>query len=138
MSQRKPIIAVVDDEESVRKALVRYFKAVDIAVQAFGSAREFLSSLKTSRFDCLVLDLQMPEMTGLDLQRYLQMVRPDLAIPVIIITAHDDQSVRERCTAAGVGAYLRKPVEGKALLAAVEKLIRTSTGEGSMFDSTDV
>jgi CheY-like chemotaxis protein len=83
------------------------------------------------RFDCLVLDLQMPDMTGLDLQRYLQMVRPDLTLPVIIITAHDEPGVHERCIAAGVGAYLRKPVEGSALLTAVQKLVRCSADEAS-------
>jgi FixJ family two-component response regulator len=120
------VIAVVDDEESVRKALVRFFKAANFDAVAFASAREFLRSLETTPIDCLVLDLQMPDMTGLDLQRYLRMVRPELAIPVIIITAHDGPGVREKCLAAGARAYLRKPVEGSALLAAVEELLRST------------
>lgn len=131
MSRARSVIAVVDDEESVRKAIVRFFKAEDIDATAFGSAREFLASLTHSRFDCVVLDLQMPDMTGLDLQRYLKMVRPDLALPVIIITAHDEPGVSERCLAAGVAAYLRKPVEGSALLAAVQTLVGPPADTGS-------
>jgi FixJ family two-component response regulator len=117
------VIAVVEDEESVRGALVRFFKAASFDARAFSSARVFLRSLDDSRFDCLVLDLQMPDMTGLDLQRYLRMIRPELRLPVIVITAHDEPGMREKCFAAGVAAYLPKPVEGAALLAAVEQLI---------------
>jgi FixJ family two-component response regulator len=116
------LIAVVDDEESVRRALVRLFDAADFEAVAFPSARAFLRALEDRSFDCLVLDLQMPDMTGLDLQRYLKMVCPNLLLPVIIVTAHDEPGVRELCFAAGVRAYLRKPVEGTALLSAVSKL----------------
>jgi FixJ family two-component response regulator len=128
------VIAVVDDEESVRRALVRFFKAASFDARAFASARAFLRALDDLRFDCLVLDLQMPDMTGLDLQRYLRMVRPDLRIPAIMITAHDEPGMREKCFAAGVTAYLRKPVEGDALLAAVEELLRgrSLTGESGL------
>ena len=79
----------------------------------------------------------MPDMTGLDLQRYLKMVRPDLALPVIIITAHDEPGVSERCLAAGVAAYLRKPVEGNALLAAVQTLVKPPADEGRPLESRD-
>ncbi len=116
------LIAVVDDEESVRRALVRLFDSADFDAVAFPSAHAFLSALESRHFDCLVLDLQMPDMTGLDLQRYLRMVRPDLLLPAIMVTAHDEPGVRELCYAAGIQAYLRKPVEGDALLATVAKL----------------
>ena len=134
MTADEYLVAVVDDEESVRKALVRLFKSADINASPFSSAREFLRALEHLHVDCLVLDLQMPDMTGLDLQRYLQMVRPELQIPVIIITAHDEPGVRERCFAAGVGAYLRKPVEGSALLAAVTKLAHHRDGHAERSD----
>jgi FixJ family two-component response regulator len=117
-----PLVAVVDDEESVRRALLRLFHSADFAACGFPSARSFLRELEHLPVDCLVLDLQMPDMSGLDLQRYLRMVCPDLAIPVIIITAHDDPGVRERCLEAGAAAYMRKPVEGSALIAAVNRL----------------
>ncbi|HET7130882.1 MAG TPA: response regulator, partial [Gammaproteobacteria bacterium] len=112
-------VAIVDDEESVRRALVRLFDSADFQAEAFASAREFLRALEDRSFDCLVLDLQMPDMTGLDLQRYLRMVCPNLYLPVIVVTAHDEPGVREMCFAAGVRAYLRKPVEAAALLSAV-------------------
>lgn len=122
------VIAVIDDEESVRRALVRFFRAASFDAVAFPSARAFIRSLDERHFACLVVDLQMPDMTGLDLQRYLRMVHPDIRIPAIMITAHDEPGMREKCFAAGLSAYLRKPVEGDALLAAVEALIH---GQGS-------
>lgn len=130
MRAGQSLIAVVDDEESVRRALVRLFDAADFDAVAFPSARAFLRALEDRSFDCLVLDLQMPDMTGLDLQRYLKMVCPNLVLPVIIVTAHDEPGVRELCFAAGVRAYLRKPVEGTALLSEVSKL--TSGGRGGV------
>ena len=121
-SSAHSVVAVVDDEESVRRALVRLFDSANYEAEAFPSAREFLRALEDRSFDCLVLDLQMPDMTGLDLQRYLRMVCPHLLLPVIIVTAHDEPGVREMCYAAGVRSYLRKPVEGSALLSAVSSL----------------
>lgn len=115
-------IAVVDDEASVRKALVRLFDSADLRAEPFPSARAFLRALEERSFDCLVLDLQMPDMTGLDLQRYLRMVCPNLYLPVIIVTAHDEPGTRDLCFAAGVRAYMRKPVDGNALLDTVHKL----------------
>jgi FixJ family two-component response regulator len=122
------LVAVVDDEESVRRALVRLFDSANFEAEAFPSARDFLRALEDRSFDCLVLDLQMPDMTGLDLQRYLRMVCPSLFLPVIIVTAHDEPGVREMCFAAGVRAYLRKPVEGSALLSAVATLTSADPG----------
>ncbi|HET8698805.1 MAG TPA: response regulator [Gammaproteobacteria bacterium] len=115
-------VAIVDDEESVRRAFVRLFDSANFEAEAFASSRDFLRALENRSFDCLVLDLQMPDMTGLDLQRYLRMVCPNLYLPVIIVTAHDEPGMREMCFAAGVRAYLRKPVEASALLAAVADL----------------
>jgi FixJ family two-component response regulator len=135
MSGDRLLIAVVDDEDSVGKALVRFFKAMNIDAKSFPSARDFLGSLKDSHFDCLVLDLQMPDMTGLDLHRYLHMVRPDLKLPTIMMTAHDEPGTRERCFEVGIGAYLHKPVEGSALLAAVQRLVRQRADEAREMDS---
>jgi CheY-like chemotaxis protein len=72
-----------------------------------------------------VLDLQMPDMTGLDLQRYLRMVYPNLSLPIVMITAHDEPGSCERCLAAGVAAYMRKPVDSTLLLDKVRELVRT-------------
>jgi FixJ family two-component response regulator len=118
-------IAVVDDDPSVRKALARLLRASDLDADAYGSAEQFLESLQTSAPDCLVLDLQMPEMNGLALQR--ELVRTGIRLPVVIITGHDEPGMGGRCLGAGVGAYLRKPLDGKALLAAIEDAINASS-----------
>ena len=122
---RRHRVAVIDDDESVRTALVRLFRSVDFETFAFASARAFLSEFRDLTLDCVVLDLQMPEMTGLDVQRYLKMVYPTLSLPVVMITAHDEPGSCERCLAAGVAAYLRKPVEGTALVDEIRKLVHT-------------
>jgi FixJ family two-component response regulator len=115
-------VAVVDDDESVRKALQRLLRASDMDADAFGSAEDFLASLpQASLPDCLVLDLQMPGTSGLDLQR--QVVRAGLELPMVIITAHDEPGMQSRCLAAGASAYLRKPLEAGKLLAAIEAAI---------------
>jgi FixJ family two-component response regulator len=123
---RRHRVAVIDDDESVRTALVRLFRSVDFETFAFGSARAFLSEFRDLTLDCVVLDLQMPEMTGLDVQRYLKMVYPSLALPVVMITAHDEPGSCESCLAAGVSAYLRKPVESTVLVEEVRRVIRTA------------
>ena len=122
---RRHRVAVIDDDESVRTALVRLFRSVDFETFAFASARSFLSEFRDLTLDCVVLDLQMPEMTGLDLQRYLKMVYPGLSLPVVMITAHDEPGTCESCLAAGVAAYMRKPVESTLLVEQVRKLVRT-------------
>jgi FixJ family two-component response regulator len=122
---RRHRVAVIDDDESVRTALVRLFRSVDYDALPFASARAFLEEFRELTIDCVVLDLQMPEMTGLDLQRYLRLVYPHLSLPVVMITAHDEPGSSERCLAAGVAAYMRKPVESALLLEEVRRLVRT-------------
>jgi FixJ family two-component response regulator len=115
-------VAVVDDDESVRKALQRLLRASDFGADTFASAQDFLASLPhTPLPDCLVLDLQMPGTSGLDLQR--QVVRAGLELPVVVITGHDEPGMQARCLAAGASAYLRKPLEAGTLLAAIEAAI---------------
>jgi FixJ family two-component response regulator len=115
-------VAVVDDDESVRKALQRLLRASDMDADAFESAEDFLASLpQASLPDCLVLDLQMLGASGLDLQR--QVVRAGLKLPMVVITAHDEPGMQARCLAAGASAYLRKPLEAGKLLAAIEAAI---------------
>jgi CheY-like chemotaxis protein len=123
-----PSIVVIDDDDSVRRALVRLLRAADYEASEFPSVRSFLAAFDTFTVDCVVIDLQMPDMTGLDLQRYLKMVRPDSNVPIVIVTAQDEPGSRERCESAGVAAYFRKPVEGNALLATLAKLTR---GDGT-------
>jgi FixJ family two-component response regulator len=123
---RQHRVAVIDDDESVRTALVRLFRSVDFETFAFASARAFLSEFRDLTLDCVVLDLQMPDMTGLDVQRYLKMVYPGLSLPVVMITAHDEPGTCETCLAAGAAAYMRKPVESTVLVDEVRRLVGPS------------
>ena len=123
MLMHRGSVAVIDDDESVRTALVRLFRSIDFEALPFPSARAFLSAFSGLTIDCVVLDLQMPEMTGLDLQRHLRAVYPALSLPVVIITAHDEPGSCESCVAAGVAAYLRKPVDSALLIDEIYRLV---------------
>jgi FixJ family two-component response regulator len=111
------LIAVVDDEEPVRKALMRLMRSVGLRVEMFGSGAEFLTSLETRLPDCVVLDLHMPHMDGFSVQASL--ARKCAALPVIIVTGHDLPKARERAMAGGASAFLRKPVHDRTLLDAI-------------------
>lgn len=113
----RPLVAVVDDEESIRKSLRRLFMAVDLDAVVYASGQEFLDSLRARQPDCLVLDLQMPGLTGLEVQRAL--TGAGVRFPTIIITAHDEPETRARCLAAGAAAYLCKPLHDEMLLDAI-------------------
>jgi FixJ family two-component response regulator len=111
------MIAVVDDEESVRKAVVRLLLAAGHTARGFASGGEFLQNWLADRPDCLLLDLQMPGLSGTDVQRALN--RAGAHIPVIIITAHDAPGSREECMREGAVAYLCKPLDERVLLHAL-------------------
>lgn len=110
-------IAVVDDDASVRKALARLLSVSSFDIETYGSARDFLKSLKAGAPDCLVVDLHMPELTGFDLQRRL--ARAGIRIPTIVITAYNEPGLRERCQLAGAAAFLAKPLDRSTLLGAI-------------------
>lgn len=110
-------VAVVDDDASVRKALARLLSASSFAITTFPSASAFLTSLEVETPECLLLDLHMPEVTGLDLQR--ELTRAGIRIPTIVITAYSDTSLRERCQAAGAAAVLIKPLDMETLIGAI-------------------
>jgi FixJ family two-component response regulator len=114
-------IAIVDDDPGVLKALERLFAAYRFQPRTYASARLFLRSLSEERPDCLVLDLQMPEMTGLELQH--ELVRSGLRIPTVVITADDERGVRQQCESAGAIEFLCKPLNQRTLIAAVTKAI---------------
>jgi len=119
MSRSKLVVAIVDDEDTVRRALERLFRSAGIASEAFSGGATFLESLRSHRPDCVVLDLHMPEVTGFDVQARLREL--DLHIPVVVITGHDTPESRGRVQELGAAAYLRKPVAAKALLEAIER-----------------
>ena len=110
-------VAIVDDDSAVRKALARLLCASAIEARTFSSGREFLDSLPFGTPGCLIVDLQMPEMTGLELQ--LELARTGARLPTIVITAHNDAGLRERCLAAGATAYLLKPLDEGTLITTI-------------------
>jgi len=110
-------IAIVDDDPSVLKALARLLRTRALYARTFGSAQEFLDALPDGLPDCLIVDLQMPGMTGLELQQHL--VKAGIKIPTIVITAHGDVAARERCESAGAIAFLLKPLQDTSLFAAI-------------------
>jgi FixJ family two-component response regulator len=118
MVEALPWIAIVDDDPSVLKALARLLRARAFEARTYASAREFLGALHGGLPECLIVDLQMPDMTGLELQRHL--TRSGLRIPTIVITAHNEAGARERCEAAGAVAFLSKPLQDTSLLAAID------------------
>ena len=99
MSKAPFRVAIVDDEASVRTALARLLSASSFEPTTYGSAREFIDFIRTDIPECLVVDVHMPDFTGLDLQRYLN--RINKKIPTVVITAFDDAGVRERSTGVG-------------------------------------
>ena len=120
-SKSAPLITVVDDEESVGRALTRLIASAGLSVKAYTGGAEFLASVATRPPDCVVLDLHMPGMSGFEVQA--QLVRLGTQIPVVIITGHDTPDSHQRVMSAGAVAYLRKPVDGKVLLEAIATAI---------------
>ena len=120
----KPVVSVVDDDESVRESLAGLIRSVGLAVKVFESAEEFLGSDLVAGTDCLILDVRMPGMDGLELQRRLKSRQPDL--PVIFITAHgSEEEVRQRALAAGALDYLLKPLSEEEVLSAVDRALKS-------------
>jgi FixJ family two-component response regulator len=111
-------VAIIDDDPAVLRALSRLLRTHAFTVVTFQSGQQFLASLPEPLPDCLILDLQMPGMTGLEIQQDL--ARKGIRIPTIIITAHDEAGIREQCKSAGAIAYLAKPVPQAALFDAIE------------------
>jgi FixJ family two-component response regulator len=118
MSKDIHAIAIVDDAPSVLKALARLLSTRSFSVRTYPSATQFIASLVQGLPDCLILDLQMPKMNGLELLQYLN--HRGVKIPTIIITAHDESGMRDRCKAAGSIGYLLKPVQETSLFAAID------------------
>lgn len=118
MVEVAPWIAIVDDDPSVLKALAWVLKARGFRTRTYTSARAFAVGLPNELPECLILDLQMPDMDGIELQRHL--ARKGIKIPTIVITAQDEAHLRKACKSLGVVAFLLKPFEDTSLLVAVE------------------
>jgi FixJ family two-component response regulator len=114
-------IAVVDDDASVRKALCRLLRASSFEIQTFESGAEFLRLFDSFRPNCIILDLHMQGMDGLTVQK--QLLASGSVVPVIVITGNDGAQTQSQCLAAGVQAYLSKPVEERLLLAKIRQIL---------------
>jgi FixJ family two-component response regulator len=113
-------IAIVDDDASVLTALSRLLGTCSYRTATYQSAGAFLESLQHTTPQCLVVDMQMPEVTGLDLLHHL--TRHGIRIPTVVITGHDEAGNRARCEAVGTRAYLLKPLQGDVLIAAIDAI----------------
>src|SRR4051812_15548986 len=116
------LVSVVDDDQSVREALPDLLREFGFAVEAFSSAEAFLDSGAVSRTTCLILDIAMPGMTGSDLQQ--ELTRRGYAIPIIFITAHRDEALRQRLLDQGAVECLLKPFSDNALLDTLNAVYR--------------
>jgi FixJ family two-component response regulator len=120
-SSEKSRITVVDDDESVREALMGLLRSAGFGAETYASAEEFLRSGSLEETECLILDVRMPGIGGVELRRYLEMAGHD--IPVIFITAHGDDSTRAQALGANVVEFLTKPFDDEALLEAIERAL---------------
>ena len=115
-------VAVIDDDESYRAAIRRLLKAADIPVQSFESAEDFLDSRQQQKTGCLIADIRMPGMSGLELQSKLN--SEHCPIPTIFITAHGDEKIRMQAMRGGAVKFLTKPFDGEILLEAVRVALK--------------
>jgi len=130
LSQSEPLIAVVEDDESVCSALDRLLHSLGMNAQTFASGGEFLAfidEIPSFHPDCLVLDLHMPGMSGLAVQERL--AKEGNSIPIIFITAHDEVDARDRALQRGAVAFLRKPFSIEALMDALNKAAHKRSGK---------
>lgn len=121
MQHTQPVIAIVDDDPPICRALSRLLQAVGWQTVTFGSAEAFLQSGLQEPPHCLVLDVRLPGMTGLELLERL--VADSVSFPIIIITVHDNAQVRMRAMQAGAVAYLRKPFDERDFLQAIRQAL---------------
>ena len=124
----KPLIAVVDDDASVREAMMSLMRALGFLAEAFPSAEDFLKSDGLQRTSCLIADVRMPGMSGLEL--YRRLVASGKPIPTVLITAHSDDGVRARALKAGIICYLTKPFREDDLLGCIRSALDHGKTEG--------
>jgi FixJ family two-component response regulator len=121
MKELEPIVFIIDDDRMVREGLQGVIKSVGLRVETFASAQDFLAAKRTDAPACLILDVRMPGLSGLDLQQKLS--GSNIEIPIIFITGHGDIPMSVRAMKEGAHEFLTKPVRGQDLLDAVQKAI---------------
>jgi len=123
------LISIVEDDTSVREGLVSLMRSAGFATQAFASAEEFLSLAHRDDIACLILDVRLPGISGLELQSQLTATVSNHRIPVVFMTARDDEATRQRALKGGAVDFLRKPVRRDALLNAVHLALQQNDGK---------
>jgi FixJ family two-component response regulator len=131
MTGNQSIVMIVDDDDSIRKAVRRLMKSYGFAVETFASATEYLGSDRLDKTSCLVLDVHMPDMNGLELQK--RIVESGRAIPIIFITAFTDENARAQAMRAGAVDYLAKPFSDEELLKCIHVALQSAGPEVSQF-----
>jgi len=122
MTSRSQLVAIVDDDRSVQNAVKDLMESAGLSAQCFGSAEEFLGWNHRNQTACLVLDIRMPGMSGLELQAKLN--AEGLSIPIIFITAHNDVKMKMQAMTAGAVGFLSKPFDDEVLLEKVRPAIK--------------
>ena len=120
------IVGIVDDDESVRMAIRGLLRSLGFKVETFGSAEDLLGSARLDDIACLIVDLRLPGMSGVDLQRQLLAAKREL--PMVFISAHDDPVAQQQALTAGALAFLRKPFSEKALIDAIRSGLSHAEG----------
>jgi two-component system, LuxR family, response regulator FixJ len=122
-SRHAPVIYLVDDDEAVREGLSLLIHSMGLEVQSFASPQGFLEAFDPETIGCLVTDIRMPEMSGLQLQEFMRTQTVDL--PVVVITGHGDVNLARRAFLGGAVEFLTKPVDELALIEALQRAVRT-------------
>ena len=133
-SQQKPIVFVVDDDVSVRESLELLIKFAGWQPETFASAEEFLARPRVETPNCLVLDVSLPDLNGLELQKLIAMDRVDM--PIIFITGHGDVPMTVQAMKAGALEFLTKPIDDDALLSAIKSAVKRSAA--ALDDQTEL
>jgi two-component system CheB/CheR fusion protein len=124
-AEKRPVVSVVDDVESIRKSIAAVLETANMAVCDYASAAAFLADFKPGAVGCLIVDHDMPDMTGVELLQHLQVVLG--APPAIAITGRDDPGLNERFLAAGAVTVLNKPVDASELFTLIEQVTLNRT-----------
>jgi FixJ family two-component response regulator len=128
MPNQKPVVAIVDDDASVREATMSLMRAMGFSAEAYPCAEDFLRSERPRDISCLITDVRMPGISGLELHRRL--VASGNPIPTILITAHADDQVRARAMDAGIIGYLTKPFDESDLLGCIHSALERAKRDG--------
>jgi FixJ family two-component response regulator len=120
----RAVVAVVDDQSSVRSSLARLLRSADYIPTKYPSGQEFLDSLNSAPPDCVILDLRMPGLNGFEVLARLALREP--RVPVVVLTSYPSAEAKERAVAEGVAAFLTKPVDRIVLLEAVQRAVEAS------------